>query len=262
MNKPYFGTIVIITLVVLVGCSNNAAVPATSASTNTYTSQILTTSYPGALSASDQLMLGTLRLEETEQAVTAEQAKVLLPLWQALQGSALKAEAERSAVYAQIEATMTPAQLEAIAAMQLTQEALAQGQGGPPGMEPGGGQPPSSSEMATRQVQFSGMSDEQRQAMRATAQAGGGFGGAGGFGGGAPCGGQSGAGGDAQRQAMRATAQAGGGFPGGTRGTGGSRQGGFMLGALIRLLSQRAGLDIGPVRNGTRVPAPAMTPTP
>ena len=31
-------------------------------------------------------MLGTIRLEETENAVTPQQAKSLLPLWQSLQG--------------------------------------------------------------------------------------------------------------------------------------------------------------------------------
>ena len=49
-------------------------------------------------------MLGMLKLEGTEQAVTPDQAKALLPLWQAFQGGALQASAERNAVMAQIEA--------------------------------------------------------------------------------------------------------------------------------------------------------------
>ncbi len=232
-NKFWFGVIALVTVLVLVGCNGGQASP-TAQGASAYTSQVLITSYQGALSAADQLMMGTLRLEDTEQAVTTEQAKALLPLWQALQSSALKAEVERKAAYAQIEAAMTPAQLQAIAAMQLTQDDL---QDAPPGGgqfgNPGGGQRP-------------------------TGQPGGS---PGEFGGGQP-----GAMSDEQRQAFRATAQAGG-MPGGSRGAGGARatgggsgQNSFMLNMLIRLLRQRAGLEPAPDRSATR--APALTPNP
>ncbi len=172
-----------------------------------YTSDVLDTAYDGALSAANQLALGTLLLEDTASAVDAGQAAELLPLWQALQGG-VTLEAEAEAVLRQIEAAMTTEQLEAIASMQLTQEDMQtwmadQGYGihvGGPGGEPlspeiaatleaegdgfrfrwdgefqfpeDGEIPP---EMATRMAEMQDMTEEERQAMRATAQAGGGF---------------------------------------------------------------------------------------
>ncbi len=165
-----------------------------------------------------QLALGTILLEETDNAVTPEQAVALLPLWQSLQGG-VTAQAEAEAVLKQVEGTMTAEQLAAIAAMQLTQEDLQawmqeQGLGtggGFPGAggdmseekreaarataqasdempgERGGEMPP---EMATRRAEMENMSEEERAALRATAQAGGGmpggFGGRAGGGGGQP----------------------------------------------------------------------------
>jgi hypothetical protein len=218
-----------------------------------YTSAVLGTSYEGALSVPNQLMLGTLLLEGTEHAVTPEQAKTLLPLWQALQGG-VTIETEVNAVLKQIEGTMTQEQLQAIAAMQLTQEDLQawmeeQGMGGgAPGAPPGG---PSGS---------GDMSDEEREAARATWQAGGDGGGM------PPGGGEMPPGGgemppematrqaefanmtDAEREAARATMQAGGGYQGGSaggaggRGASGGRQANFLLGPLIQLLEERKGL--------------------
>ena len=130
---------------------------------------------------------------------------------------------------------MTEEQLAAIAAMELTRDDLqawleeqGPGVGGGfrgPDEDPdvratrqaefaGGEMPP---EMATRRAEFENMSDEEREAMRATAQAGGGFpGGAG----------------------------PGGGFPGGAgpsgRGGAGGRQFMFLLNPLIELLTERA----------------------
>ena len=141
-----------------------------------------------------------LLLAETDDAVTTDQAHTLLPLWQALQGG-VTATAEVDAVLKQIESAMTSEQLEAIAAMQLTQEGMGdwmQEQGiGFGGGFAGGGQgevseearatrqaqfgggqrgeggeiPP---EMATRRAEFENMSEEDREALLATAQAGGG----------------------------------------------------------------------------------------
>lgn len=196
---------------------------------SSYTSEILDTSYTGALSAANQLMLGTLLLEETEHAVTPEQATVLLPLWQALQGGGVTIQTEINAVLKQIEGEMAQEQLEAIAAMQLTQEDLRawmeeQGMG-----FPGAG---------------GDMTDEEREAARATRQASGG----------GPDSGEmppematrwaefenmT----DEEREAARATMQAGGGFPGGGGGQGGSggRRANFLLRPLIEMLEERAG---------------------
>jgi hypothetical protein len=119
-----------------------------------------------ALPQSIQLSVGTLMLEETSQAVTAEQAQELLPLWQmlrALQQSDTAAQVEIEAVLNQIQKAMTPEQLAAIEGMDLTlasmrtmAQELGLGIGGgegssggqeggfrpPDGMVPGGGPGP------------------------------------------------------------------------------------------------------------------------
>ena len=91
--------------------------------TETRTGEALDTSYPDALNVSDQLALGTIQLEGTENAVTPEQATASLLLWQALQGS-VTTQAEVAAALKQIEGTMTSEQLEAIAILQLAQKDL------------------------------------------------------------------------------------------------------------------------------------------
>jgi len=120
------GTIVVLAGVILIGCKSSQATPtaATKGLGDTYTSQTLTMSYTNALNASNQLMLGMLRLEGTENAIASEQATTLLPVAQALQGQALKSNAEQNAVLAYIEAHLTPAQSSAIANMHLTQDDL------------------------------------------------------------------------------------------------------------------------------------------
>jgi hypothetical protein len=121
----YAGMTVVLAGVMLIGCKSSQSTPTAAKSLgDTYTSRTLTMSYTNALNASNQLMLGMLRLEGTENAITAEQATTLLPVAQALQGQALKSEAEQNAVLAYIEAHLTPAQSSAIADMHLTQDDL------------------------------------------------------------------------------------------------------------------------------------------
>jgi hypothetical protein len=112
-----------------------------------------TAAEPMALSLPIQLSLGTLSLEETPQAVTAEQAQELLPLWQmlrTLQQSDTAAQVEIEAVLNQIQGAMTPEQLAAIEGMDLTlasmrtmaQElGIGRGEGSSDGQE-GGFRPP------------------------------------------------------------------------------------------------------------------------
>ena len=79
---------------------------------------------PGQGSDSFQLMIGTMKLEETEMAVTVEQAASLLPLWSLLQnmtGSDTVAQAEIDAVAKQINAAMTAEQLAYIAALDFSE---------------------------------------------------------------------------------------------------------------------------------------------
>lgn len=150
----------------------------------------LTQNYEGALTIQGQLALGTVQLEETNLAVDEAQAADLLPLWQALQTlsqSDTTAEAELQAVVNQIESTLTTEQVNAIAAMQLTEASMTE-------LAAGG-------EFAQGRG-FGGGDGVQRGA-------GQGQGGPGGFGGGGLPGGGPG----------------GGGFPGGGPGAGGAEGG-------------------------------------
>ncbi len=191
-----------------------------------YTSTVLAVSYERALPASSQLALGTFRLQGTKNAVTPEQAKTLLPLWQAIQGGNLQSNAETNAVLKQIEGAMTAQQLAAIAAMQLTFEDMGswmQEQGvnfrPPQGAEGGQGA-------------FANLSEEERASMRATRQAGGG----GGFGQGGGAGGFADMS-EEEREAMRATAEASGMTFGGRAG---ARRGqiAFLAEPLVDLLTE------------------------
>jgi hypothetical protein len=183
----------------LTGCGGvGLAVPSQSeGATEPYGSQVLDTSYAGALSVGEQLALGTLVLEGTENAVTPEQAATLLLPWQALQSNDITAVEERNALLQQIEHAMTQAQLEAIATMRLTGDDLTawmEERGmAPPDLGPGEGAPAADREAIRATIEAGGsppeelrglgaqMSDEEREAIRATVEAGGGlpFGGAG-----------------------------------------------------------------------------------
>jgi len=157
--KRIFILIALLLSVFLASCSGAAAPAPTSG--DVYTSPNLPVNYDGALPVRNQLSLGTLELNQGDLAVSAEQAKTLLPLWQGLrstQQAGGSAQAEVSALLSQIEAAMTPEQLQAIAAMKLTQTnmqewATANGIT----MGSGGGQP----------GQGSGMSPEARATKQA-----------------------------------------------------------------------------------------------
>jgi hypothetical protein len=150
-----------------------------------------------------QLMLGTVKLDETEYPIDAEQAAALLPLWQALRSLASSdttAQAEMDAVIASIQDGMTAEQMAAIEAMELTMrdftdvaETL--------GIETGFG------------GRFGEMTPEMQATMEAARESGegrpGGFGPGEGFGGGMGPGGGLGPGGaEGISPEMRATAMA------------------------------------------------------
>ena len=70
-----------------------------------------------------QLMLGTVLLDKTDHAISAEQAAELLPLWKVLNtlsGSDRAAQAEVDAVITSLQDTMTAEQMAAIKGMELT----------------------------------------------------------------------------------------------------------------------------------------------
>ncbi|MCU0486670.1 MAG: hypothetical protein MUC85_11250 [Anaerolineales bacterium] len=157
---PFF--LLLILALTLSACSGQATPEPVIGSADTYISPNLDLDYTGALPVRNQLTLGILELDGTAQAITSEQAAILLPLWQALlgtQNSGSAAQAEVSALLAQIESSLTPAQLDAISALQLTQTdlqdwaassgiALGSGSG-----QPGQGQGLSPEARATRQAE-------------------------------------------------------------------------------------------------------------
>jgi hypothetical protein len=139
MKRIFFLTILILALL-LSGCSSDEPAafdeeaPIEGVSVQDSTDNIstlesyLNTGYENATSPYNQLSLGTLKLAETDQFITVEQAKSLLLLWQAsksLESNTNMAAQEVTAVQAQIVATMTRAQLDTIASMQLTTDDLA-----------------------------------------------------------------------------------------------------------------------------------------
>jgi hypothetical protein len=80
-----------------------------------------------ALSQEGQLLVGTIKLDSTSLAVSADQAKQLLPLWETLQSlasSGTAASQEVDAVVSQIKSNMSAEQISSITAMNLTQQDL------------------------------------------------------------------------------------------------------------------------------------------
>jgi hypothetical protein len=79
----------------------------------------------GELSMPLQVALGTIKLDGTKEAVTAEQAKELLPLWETLQvltTSDTAATEEKDALVGQIQEAMTKEQTQAITSLGLTRQ--------------------------------------------------------------------------------------------------------------------------------------------
>lgn len=107
----------IIIIIVISGCSNTST---QSASNSSNASEAATSNN---LSTVNKLLVGSLKLEDTDQAISADEAVILLPLWQAyrsLSNSQTSAEAEVDALLTQIQNSMTPEQVQAITAMNLT----------------------------------------------------------------------------------------------------------------------------------------------
>lgn len=79
----------------------------------------------GDLPAITKVAVGTLKLDETDNAITPEQASTLLPLWQVYQSlleSDTSAQEEITALAEQIGTTMTSKQSQTINDMQITQQ--------------------------------------------------------------------------------------------------------------------------------------------
>jgi hypothetical protein len=99
----------------LTACSKNSSQSSSTGSSNDQSGT--------SLSQVNMLLVGTLKLDGTANAVTADEASQLLPLWQAyrsLSTSQTAAQAEVDGLLKQIESTMTSQQVQTIAAMNLT----------------------------------------------------------------------------------------------------------------------------------------------
>lgn len=124
MKRIFLPTLIVLFSLFLASCAGTAdSASTTSSNSDAYVSPNLDVSYENALSARLQLTLGSLKLAETTTPISAEQAKVMLPLWQALLNmtrTGNSAQAEVNALLAQIEAAFTPEQLTAIRDMKLT----------------------------------------------------------------------------------------------------------------------------------------------
>ena len=115
MNKTLFLTLTLFTLI-LTACASNSLTAATGPGSNSSAIE---------LPAQTKLILGTVKLDETEYAVTAEQAAELLPMWYVLQDlneSDTAAQEEIDGLVNQIRETMTSDQIQAIADMSLTRQ--------------------------------------------------------------------------------------------------------------------------------------------
>ena len=120
MNKLRVSVFLVALLALLLSA---CAAPSTAPTETSLASEYLVTDYTDAASLRNQLAYGTLKLADSSTAITAEQARVLIPLWQAivsLSGDTTTASEELIAVQDQIVQAMTPEQLQAIAAMKLT----------------------------------------------------------------------------------------------------------------------------------------------
>ena len=112
MKKALFGITLIALIAILAACAQKTT------STNA-------TSPTGALSPEAELIVGTFKLEGTDLAVTAAEAKQLIPLWETLQSLATSntaATEEINALVDQIKSTMTAQQIDKITSMKLTQQ--------------------------------------------------------------------------------------------------------------------------------------------
>jgi len=127
-NKMFF-SIALVGLLLLAACSSLSLGSASAGQVTQQTGQDPEQSGQNREQPlSSNLAMGTLALEGTDQAVTALQAKDLLPLWKAvksLSSSETASTDEISALYTQIEETMTAEQVSTIKTKNLTQEELA-----------------------------------------------------------------------------------------------------------------------------------------
>jgi hypothetical protein len=118
MNKNLVISVLLVLLAGLAACNSSNSTSDTTGQGNPFDSN-------AGLTQEMHFLIGTIKLENTNQAVSADQAAQLVPLWQALlslETSGTAANEEIEAVIAQIQETMTDEQVAAITAMDLTRQ--------------------------------------------------------------------------------------------------------------------------------------------
>ena len=124
MKKYTIPILMLILALSLAACSSSETSGTTENPSDSATSSSTTTTYN--LTAS-QLALGMLQLAESGQSLTIDQAKALLPLWQAyinLTQSDATAQMELEGLAKQIQGLLTPEQLATIQAMNIDDAAI------------------------------------------------------------------------------------------------------------------------------------------
>ena len=128
MKRVVVVGLALVLVLALVGCGGATVSNDTGGQGGEVTVGLLDESYEDALPVVLQLAIGTFQLEGTELAVDGEQAGELLLLWKAarsLSSSDTAAAQEVAAVVEQIQETMSPEQVSAIAEMRLKQSDMA-----------------------------------------------------------------------------------------------------------------------------------------
>ncbi|MEI7847254.1 MAG: hypothetical protein WCK35_15755 [Chloroflexota bacterium] len=122
----YSKLFLILSLIALAVSACAPAAPASSVPASAAVSAIDIT-FTDAASLRSQLAYGILKLKDSSNGITPEQAKTLIPLWQAmitLSGDTTTATEELTAVQDQITQALTPTQVQTIAEMKITNTEL------------------------------------------------------------------------------------------------------------------------------------------
>lgn len=123
MKKIWFTLMIFTLLLSACGSNTTTAGDATSGSSTTKDSAPANGQYPEIT----KILLGSFLLEDTNYAITSEQANTLLPLWKglnALLSSDTVTEMELNGLYKQIEDAMTKDQLAQIDSMNINQDSM------------------------------------------------------------------------------------------------------------------------------------------
>ena len=123
MRKTTIGITLIILAMILTACGSSNS-PTASGSGSAASNRSGGSAPSAALTPTTKLAIGTFKLEGTPQAVNATEAAKLIPLWQLmnqLDTSSSTAPQEVTATENAIQAAMTPAQVQAIDGMQISQ---------------------------------------------------------------------------------------------------------------------------------------------